>query len=80
MVINMNLKYTLILPAVLLTACSSPTIKGYDGPVALNRDQVIQGARSCVNVRMKPEVISLPQKTPNGTVLVPVDVQCNPYR
>jgi hypothetical protein len=74
------MKYLIILPVILLTACASNTIKGYEGPTAMNRDQVIQGARSCINAKMKPEIVTLPQKTSNGTVMVPVDVQCNVYK
>ena len=74
------MKYLILLPAILLTACASNTIKGYDGPKALSRDDVIQGARSCINAKLKPEVVTLPQKTANGTVLVPVDVNCSVYK
>lgn len=73
---------TVLLIAVLgLTACSStPTIKGYEGPKALQRNEVIEGARSCVNTRMKPQIVYLPQKTEFGSVLVPVDVHCEVYK
>lgn len=63
-----------------LSGCSRPVIKGYEGPNALNQAQVIEGARSCINTRMKPHVVYLPQETDFGSILVPVDVQCNPYR
>lgn len=75
------MKRLFLFSVVFLAACSStPTIKGYDGPKALSRDDVIQGARSCINAKLKPEVVTLPQKTSNGTVLVPVDVNCTVYK
>ena len=74
------MKYLILIPVVMLTACGTPKIPGYAGPHALDRDGVIMGARSCVNTRMKPNVVYLPQKTEFGSVLVPVDVQCDPYK
>ena len=70
----------LIVPVVLvLSACGTPKIAGYEGPKALDRGAVISGARDCINGKMKPEVQYLSQKTPQGVVLVPVDVHCNVY-
>ena len=74
------MKRLMIGTALLLTACGTPKIEGYDGPKALERNGVIEAARTCINTRMKPNIVYLPQKTDHGTVLVPVDVHCDPYR
>ena len=52
----------------------------YSGPVALNRVEVIEGSRDCVNAKMKPTVEYLSQKTAKGVVLVPVNVHCDPFK
>lgn len=69
-----------VIAVLLLTACSTPRIKGYEGPKALDRPAVVSGARDCINGRMKPTVQYLSQKTEHGVVLVPVDVHCDPYK
>lgn len=69
-----------IMVAVLtLTACGTPRIEGYKGPKAMDRGDVVQGARDCINGRMKPTVQYLSQKTEHGVVMVPVDVHCDTY-
>ena len=68
-----------VAPLVLLTACGSPTIPGYPGPKAMDRGSVVQGARDCINNKMKPVVVYLSQKTEHGLTPVPVDVQCEVY-
>lgn len=72
-------KLFIVLAAFALTACSTPRIKGYEGPKAMDRPAVVSGARDCINGRMKPTVQYLSQKTAHGVVLVPVDVHCDPY-
>ena len=73
-------KLLCIVPLVLLTACAgTPQIAGYDGPKALDRAGVVQGARDCVNNKMKPVIVYLSQKTEQGIVPVPVDVHCDVY-
>lgn len=66
------------IPVVLLsvTACSS-TPKGYDGPEAMHRMEVIQAARECIRAKMKPNTEYLVTKTNAGKVLVPVNVHCD---
>ena len=46
----------------------------------MTQNEVITAARSCTNTRMKPSVVYLPQKTEFGSVLVPVSVNCDPYK
>ena len=73
------MKKIIVFGVLALTACGTPKITGYDGPKALDRDGVIQASRSCINTRMKPQIVYLSQKTDFGTVLVPVDVHCENY-
>lgn len=73
------MKYLALLASLGLTACAS-NIPGYEGPKALDRPAVIQGARDCINARMKPTVEYLSQKTQYGVTMVPVNVHCDPYR
>ena len=74
-----------ILPVLLLTACAANKIPsvivlpGAEKPKQLDRIEVIQAARECVNARMKPVIQSLPQPTDHGTILVPIAVQCEVY-
>jgi hypothetical protein len=74
----MNKLYIMI-AALSLTACGTSKIPGYEGPKAMDRGAVVQGARDCINGRMKPTVQYLSQKTEHGVVLVPVDVHCDTY-
>mgnify|MGYP006268000341 CR=1 FL=1 len=75
------MKNLLLFSLLGLTACSStPTIKNYEGPKALKQHEVIEASRSCVNTRMKPQIVYLPQKTEFGSVLVPVAVNCEVYK
>jgi hypothetical protein len=73
------MKHLILIAPILLVGCGTPTIKGYEGPKALDRAAVVQGARDCVNNRMKPSVVYLSQKTEHGVVPVPVDVHCDVY-
>lgn len=73
-------KIALLLPILMLTACGTAKIPGYEGPKAMKQDEVIVAARSCTNTRMKPSIVYLPQKTEFGSVLVPVGVNCEPYK
>lgn len=73
-------KLLIIAPLVFLTACgSTKMIPNYEGPKAMDRAAVVQGARDCVNNKMKPVVVYLSQKTEHGLTPVPVDVQCEVY-
>jgi len=73
-------KIALLLSVIGLTACGTAKIPGYEGPKAMTQNEVITAARSCTNTRMKPSVVYLPQKTEFGSVLVPVSVNCDPYK
>ena len=74
---------TLILCGLLLSlvACASnPKLEGFDKPKVISRNEVIQGAKDCVNAKMKPSIQYLPQKTDNGTIMLPVEVHCDVYK
>ena len=46
----------------------------------MDRADVIQAARDCINAKMKPVVQNLPQQTTHGVIVVPVFVACEFYR
>ena len=76
------MKYLLLLFLLLLPACSfAPTykLKGYDGPEAMQRSEVVQASKECVRAKMKPNVEYTTQRMENGKVLVPINVHCEPY-
>ena len=57
------MKSLLIVPIVLLTACSGMSkipsvvvLPGNDKPKQMDRTEVIMAARECVNARMKPVI------------------------
>jgi hypothetical protein len=55
-------------------------LKGYDGPEAMDKQEVLQASKKCIAAKMRPDVqyVSVRVDT-GGKVLVPVDVQCEPY-
>ncbi len=80
------MKLLYILPFVALTGCAaskSPSVvvlpNPNEKPKQMDRTEVIQAARECVNARMKPVIQNLPQPTDHGTIIVPVAVQCEVY-
>jgi uncharacterized lipoprotein YajG len=73
-------KLCVVACCVVLAGCSTPKIEGFTNPESMNRQEVIQASKECVNARMKPIVNYLPQKTDFGKLLVPVSVYCEPYR
>lgn len=77
------MKYSVLLIALLMTACGGTktrltNIEGYEGPKAMGRYEVIQANKECMNARLRPNVEYLPQKYPSGTIMVPVNVHCEP--
>ena len=64
-----------------LVGCAgTPKLEGFDKPKAMARNEVIQSAKDCVNAKMKPTIQYLPQKTDNGTMMLPVEVHCDVYK
>ena len=55
-------------------------LKGYEGPEAMDKQEVLQASKRCVAAKMRPDVQYVSVKVDTGgKVLVPVDVQCEPY-
>ena len=73
----------ILLAALFLTACSSAptyTVKGYEGPETMARNEVIEAARECMRAKLRPTVQYVSGKVnTGGKVLIPVDVRCDPY-
>jgi hypothetical protein len=65
-----------------IVGCSStPTykMKGYTGPEAMDRNEVVQASKQCIYAKMRPNVEFLSARTDTGKVLVPVNVHCQAY-
>ena len=64
---------------VTLTACSSnPKVDGFDKVEYIQRQEVIQANKECINARMRPNVQYVRQKTEHGIVMLPALVTCEP--
>ena len=82
------MKTTFIALSVLsLAACSSnpshapinnTPIQGYQGLQQLSQEQVIQKTHKCVEAKMRPSIEYISQQYSNGSVEVPVQVNCYP--
>jgi uncharacterized protein (UPF0333 family) len=68
---------------LLAVGCSSTPVyklKGYEGPEAMHRSEVVQGAKECIRAKLKPNVEYSSQKVDSGgRVMVPINVHCEPY-
>ena len=65
-----------------IVGCSStPTykMKGYTGPEAMDRNEVVQASKQCIYAKMRPNVEFLSARTDTGKVMVPVNVHCQAY-
>lgn len=65
-----------------VVGCSSaPTykMKGYTGPEAMDRNEVVQASKQCIYAKLRPNVEYLSARTNSGKVMVPVNVHCQPY-
>ena len=77
-------KILLLVPVIVsLVACASSgpkeyKLKGYDGPEAMDNNEVMMMAKQCINNRMRPDINYLSVRTEQGKVLVPVSVNCLP--
>jgi len=79
----MKYKFLVFVPLLAIVGCSSTPVyklKGYDGPEAMARNEVVQASKECVRAKLKPNVEYTSQKiNSGGRVLVPVNVHCEPY-
>ena len=58
---------------------SVPKVGGFKEIEYMQRQEVIQAAKDCIDARMRPIVQNVPQKTEFGTVMLPVIVNCEIY-
>jgi hypothetical protein len=76
-------KVMLLLFVLSLTACSSAPVykmKGYEGPEAMGRNEVINASRECLRNKLRPTTEYVTAKVDTGSkILVPVDVRCDAY-
>jgi len=71
-----------VLVSVGIVGCSSTPsykLKGYTGPEAMERNEVVQASKQCIYAKLRPNVEFVTAKTNSGKVLVPVNVHCQPY-
>jgi len=61
---------------LIISACSTPKLDGFEKAKVVERAEVIQTSKDCINARMRPVIQSLPQKTDHGVIMLPVSVQC----
>jgi hypothetical protein len=73
------IKLLYVAPLVLMTACTTAKLEGFEKAKVIDRSEVIQASKDCINAKMKPVIQSLPQKTDHGTIMFPVLVQCETY-
>lgn len=59
-----------------VAACSTPKLDGFEKAKVIERAEVIRSSKDCIDAKMRPVIQSLPQKTDNGTIMLPVSVQC----
>ena len=71
-----------VLVSVGIVGCSSTPsykLKGYSGPEAMERNEVVQASKQCIYAKLRPNVEFVTAKTNSGKVMVPVNVHCQPY-
>jgi len=81
-----------LLPLVLVVGCASkPQVVEIEKPVSvpkavgfkdveyLQRNEVIQATKDCINNRLKPVVQYIQQKTEQGTIMLPAVVNWEVY-
>jgi hypothetical protein len=56
-----------------------PRVANFKEVEYLNRQEVIQASKDCINARMRPVVQYVPQKTKFGTLMLPAVVNCEQY-
>jgi hypothetical protein len=71
-----------VLVSIGIVGCSSTPsykLKGYTGPEAMERNEVVQASKQCIYARLRPNVEYVTAKTNSGKVMVPINVHCQPY-
>lgn len=82
-------KFIILCGILALSACSTtkeeikpqtfPKVSGFKDVEYMQRVEVIQASKDCINARMKPVIQNVPQKTEFGTIVLPVLVNCEIY-
>lgn len=54
-------------------------LKGYDGPTAMESEEVLEASRACILIKMQPKITNVTVHTDSGKLRVPVSVQCVPF-
>ena len=54
-------------------------LNGYNGPTAMDSNEVLDASRECIMVKMRPRVTHVTVLTDAGKVRVPVQVTCEPF-
>lgn len=68
-------------PTVQYATTGSAQLQAIKDPLRqMDRADVIQAARDCINAKMKPNIQNLPQQTTHGVIVIPVFVSCEFYR
>lgn len=73
------MKKFIMICAIVLAGCSTPKVVGFKDAEYMQRQEVIQASKDCINAKMKPIIQSVPQKTEFGTIMIPVLVNCEVY-
>jgi len=55
-------------------------LKNYEGPEAMDQNEVIAAARECIKVQLQPKITYLSVRTDHGKLQVPVSVMCENFR
>jgi hypothetical protein len=77
---NKTLRYGMFtILFLVISACSTPKLDGFEKAKVIERAEVIRASKDCIDARMRPVIQSLPQKTDHGTIMYPVSVQCETY-
>jgi hypothetical protein len=78
--LDKKIKYVTLAVLVMgISACSTPKLEGFQKAKVIERAEVIQASKDCINAKMRPVIQSLPQKTDHGIIMMPVAVQCETY-
>ena len=54
-------------------------LRNYQGPEAMDSDEVLAASRQCILIRMRPQVTHVTVRTEAGKLRVPVSVSCEPF-
>lgn len=77
---NKTLRYGMFtILFLVIAACSTPKLDGFEKAKVIERAEVIRSSKDCIDAKMRPVIQTLPQKTDHGVIMMPVAVQCETY-